>query len=382
LRVVNTVTGNIIYFLGIGGADKHRTKSFRPNHPLKAVIFEELQQVPEQENLEQAKASFRRHLHPDGKFFYCFNPPSQNAHWVNVWYNVCKQDKDYLCIESNYLDILKYVNDIDLREILKLKMIDEEKYKWFYLGKTGGGFGSVYPQFKREKHLLTWEKAQEKFGRQKFVALLIGGDGAVTHDCTSFIPMAIMQNGQALFLDIFHHDPKISGQKSSSELIIYIKKWLTFLFNKYGLQDLVTPILTKIDEAAAELVRQMQYNFGSQKHLVAPFHKSTILDMVGVVQSALAKNMLYIVDYGGYQDWILNKWVKSENPLVVCLENLIWNEKQTGYDPIVPNDDGDAFTYIVNTFYRNPDNLYWLDNMIRIRKDFYDLEVERGGLNV
>jgi PBSX family phage terminase large subunit len=378
LRIYNKRTGGNIYFMGIGGSDKHRTKSFKPKNTLIAVLFEELQQVKDQESLEQAHSSFRRFLDVEkGIFIHLYNPEPQNAHWVNVLWNIKKQDKDWLCIETTYMDVAQFLNDIDLKEIIKLKRLDFPKYEWLYLGKTGGGFGSVYPQFKRNKHFITLSQAKEKFGNMKFVAMIIGGDGAVTHDSTVFTPIGILQNGQGLVLDIFHHDPKISGQKASSELIPFIKIWFAELYAKYNLQDLPIPILWKIDEAAPELVRNLQYNFSNNRNIIAPHHKSTILEMVGVVQSAIAKNMIYVIDFGGYKDYVLNRWVNAENPLVVCLENLIWNEKQTGYDPIVPNDDSDAFTYAVNTFYKNPDNLYWLDNLIRTRKDFYDLEIER-----
>jgi hypothetical protein len=98
--------------------------------------------------------------------------------------------------------------------------------------------------------------------------------------------------------------------------------------------------------------------------------------MVGVVQSTLSQNVVYVADYGGYYDYVLNKWVKKDNPLAVQVENLIWNEKQTGYDPLIPNDASDSFTYAVNTYFRNPDNLYWLANIKRL--DFYDLEIKGG----
>ena len=377
MRIYNKRTHANIYFMGIGGADKHRTKSFKPKNPIIAVLFEELQQVRELENLEQAHSSFRRFLDTEhGKFIHCFNPEPQNAHWVNVYWNLKVNDPDWLCIYSTYMDICKYLNDIDLKEILKMKRLDEGRYRWLYLGETGGGYGSIYPQFKRNKHLLTFEEAKFKFRHNPFVGLIIGVDGAVTHDCTALVPIAILRNGQALVLDIFCHDPLKSQVLSSTELVTYIRIWYDELLKKYSINypnDI--PIMFVCDSASTDLRINLDYHFGSEA-LVVPYKKPTIHQMVGNVQSVIAKNMVYVVDYGGHQDYFLNKWIATENLLATQLENLIWDEKQKGYDPIVPNDVSDAFTYGINNYFKNPDNVYWLENLIRFRQDYYDVEGE------
>ena len=371
LRIYSRRSNCNIYFVGIGGADKHRTKSFKPEHDLIGVLFEELQQVEDQTSLEQAHASFRRFLKPNGVFIHAFNPEPQNAHWVNQLWNLKKQDPDWLCINTTYLDIINFLNDIDLKEIIKMKIEDYERYKWLYLGETGGGFGSVYPQFKRDKHYISTQKYNEKFGAMQIKGVIIGVDSAVTHDATAFVPLLIMSNGQAVVADIFYHDPKTSQQMSSAELIPYIKSWLDRLIKKFNLDDnfgAQVPIVFKVDSAAPEMVRQLAYYFSGRATINA-FKKSTIVEMVGITQSALAKNMINIIDWGGYQDYIMNRWIRG-NPLVVQLENLIWNDAQTGYEDKIPNDATDAFTYAVNSYFKNPDHLYWLD----LKKEYYDWE--------
>lgn len=372
LRIVRKGNNGTIYFLGVGGSDKSRTKSYKTKHKVAGIIFEELQQVKDEESLTQALASFRRLLDPNNwRIILVFNPPAQNAHWVNVWSRIKEKDPDYVVIKTSYLDIIDFINDVDLKEILKMKMLDFQKYEWFYLGKPGGGFGSVYPQFKREKHFITYQESINRFSKYRFKALIIGGDGAVTHDCTSLVPIAILENGQALVLDIFHHDPKTSRQLSSAALMPYIKLWFEELNNKYMIKESGIPILFKIDSAATDFRLELGYKFANNRTMVSSFSKSTIVEMVGVVQSAISENCIYIINFGGYKDYVQNKFIQGENPLVIALENLIWNEKMTGYDPIVPNDDSDAFTYAVNTYYKNPDNVNWLKNLKR--KEFYDL---------
>lgn len=378
LQIYCKRTDCIIYFMGIGGSDIHRTKSFKPKHPLSLVVFEECQQLREQESLEQAHASFRRHLDTSiGSFLHLFNPEPQNFHWLNIYYKIKEHDQDWLCINSSYKDILDYITDLDLKEILKMKLTDKTRYDWMYMGATTGGFGSVYPQFHTSKHLINIEQAREKFGNLLFKALILGVDGAVTHDATVITPIGLLENGQALVLDLFYHDPKVSGQKASSELIPYISNWWSAIKSKYYFESNSSGkinVLCKIDSAAADLIRNLQLHFSNQWQ-VEKFTKPTILEMVGIVQSTLAKNMVYIVDYGGYQDYVLNKWIKAENPLAVQLESLVWNDKQTGYDPAIPNDASDSFTYATCAFYKNPEKVWWLDILSRQRKDFYDIEM-------
>ena len=56
--------------------------------------------------------------------------------------------------------------------------------------------------------------------------------------------------------------------------------------------------------------------------------KGTILQMVDTTQSAIAKNIVSIYDYGGYYNYTQNKWVNGENLLAYQLQTLVWNEKE------------------------------------------------------
>lgn len=379
LRVKCLSSGCNIYFMGIGGSDKSRTKSFKPINPkVRLFVFEELQQVRELENLEQAMASFRRHLSDDGKFIFLFNPPAQNAHWVNVWAKEKSFDADYDIINSSWLNIIPHLSDFDIKEILKCQMLEPEKYDWLYMGKTGGGFGSVYPQFKREKHLLTFAQAQKKFQNQKIQSVIIGGDNAVSHDATCLCPIAIFTNGQCCVLDLYYHDPQTSGDLSVAEQIPLIKQWLHELESKYNLNDPIkkTPIAFIIDGSVIglELVKQLRYTLNSGRYQILAYSEKHIIEMASNLKSVFARNMLYVIDFGGHYNYALARWEKRDNVLAEQLENLIWNEKQTGFDPIVPNDASDALTYGANAIFKNMFNLYYVQDAINTRKDYYDVE--------
>ena len=115
-----------------------------------------------------------------------------------------------------------------------------------------------------------------------------------------------------------------------------------------------------IDEASADLRQACNYFF-SPRALVKPIKKNRIPQMVAVVQSALSNDMVNIIDYGGYYDYVRQTWVNAVNPLHHQLQNLLWNDSGTGYDPALPNDDCDAFTYAVNAWYGRIENMQWFN---------------------
>jgi len=374
----------IIYFVGIGGADFHRTKSLKTKHKVCLVLFDELQQTRNRENLEQAQASFRRLLDPNcWMMLYLFNPPAQKSHWVNIWSNLKKTDVDYTVIHSSYLDVLPFLNDVDLKEILKDKLFNRKHYDWFYMGEASGGFGSVYPMFNINKHLipevLIASKGKYKFLNQRIVGMVIGVDSAVTNDSTVMCPIAIFENGQTAVLNIFYHDPIVSGSVSSAQIVEkYASIWFGMLRKAHNLDDpqAVVPIVFAVDSAAPEMVKALQYHF-SNRATIYSYKKPTIMQMVDIVQSVIAKNMSFIIDFKGYRDFVRNVFVPTrfgEHPLARQLDMLIWNERQTGYDPSIPNDASDAYTYGICFWFKNPENLHWLDVVKYRRSDYYEYE--------
>lgn len=382
LRIYNSKTNSTIYFKGIGGADKSRTRSMRTINKVIAVIFEELQQVKDRESLEQAHASFRRLLDQDkGMFIHLFNPEPINSHWLNIYYNLKSKDKDWLCIHSSYKDVLNFISDLDLREILKMKLTDFPRYEWMYEGKASGGFGAVYYEFKREKHLLSREQALLKFKDRRIVGCIIGVDSAVTRDKTAYVPIFLLDNGQGIVSgrDIFIHDPKLWGAYGSVELMPHILKWYKSIENNYGFKENNIPTIMVVDSAATELIRILQYNMPEHVY-VNKFDKPSIVNMVDTVKGVLARNTIYLIDDGYH--WSIKDAYNCENILAEELENLKWKEKLDGstpttYDASTPNDASDAFTYAVCAWYKNPENIYWVEELNYLtnsRNEIYDYQ--------
>ena len=127
-----------------------------------------------------------------------------------------------------------------------------------------------------------------------------------------------------------------------------------------------------------ELAKQLQYTLDPNRYDVIRYSNKNVIEMAGNLKSVFARNMLYIIDYGGHFNYALNRWEQRYNVLAEQVESLIWNEKETGFDPIIPNDACDALTYGANAIFKNMFNLYYIDTAIKVRKEFYDDEENRG----
>lgn len=142
LKIINKLNGNIIYFKGVGGADLSRTKGFKTSKKLSLIMFDELQQLPDQSNLDQALATFRRHLDNEiGKVLMCFNPEPQNSHWCNEYYRINTENNTYLTLWTSYKDIAGILSKVDIEAIEMERIINPSNYKYLYLGETNGLFG-------------------------------------------------------------------------------------------------------------------------------------------------------------------------------------------------------------------------------------------------
>ena len=381
LRIEREGNSGNIYFIGSGGSNKDRTKGLKTKHPVIAAIVEECQEFKDKESYDQFMASLRRNLTEDAVVITLGNPPAVEAHWFNQMVEKKKKDKDCLVARMTWEDIVEFLTDYDIKEILKCRLLEPEYYAWMYGGIPTGGLGQVYPMFRKDVHLIPFEQRSNSKLLQDFriVGVIVGCDGAVNKDSTVFVPRFIMSNGQSVAGKIFYHDPKTNGVKGSFPLVENEgKRWFTELIKENNLDNpynymASVPIVFVVDSAATELIQALRYYFGNRATVYA-IKKGTILQMVDTVQSAIGKNVVAVYDYGGYYNYTLNKWIAGDNILAYQYRSLIWNEKQNGYDPIIPNDATDADTYGIYFYYKQVENIIWLQDVVNRRKDYYILQ--------
>lgn len=228
--------------------------------------------------------------------------------------------------------------------------------KWI-LGNWVKAEGLVFPLFKREKHFMTPDEYAERFGKHFIEYIIFGVDGANTNDSTVIQPLAIMDTGQAVAIEMFYHNPKVNGQLSNEQLVPFILKYFDDLKQKYRLDYGRIRLYTAVDCAAADLCLTLQYHLPDYFN-VNKFTKKDILFTTDVVNNAFSRMAVCILDFGGYYNYVRGGFTEGVSQLVTDLELMTWDKSNEKYDPEVPNDCADAFRYALCAYYNNPDNLW------------------------
>lgn len=300
---------------------------------------------------------------PNSKFFGTCNPEAP-SHFVKKHLDNREIDtfQEHFTIYDNTTLDPEFVRNLE-NEYRGTVYFD----KWI-LGKWIANEGLVYPLFRRERHYLTAEEFTRRYGLHRIRAVIIGGDGATTNDSTALVPLAVMENGQAVTLELFYHNPKINGAMSNEQLVPVIQRYLDELESKYRFRENGVEICMPIDCAAADLVLTLAYKL-EERYNVRKYTKKDVLLTTDVVNNALGRNAICILDHGGYYNYVRNRFERCDNPLVVDLESMIWDKENKGYDANVPNDCADAFRYAVNSYYLNPWNLWETPNAAEFYKE-------------
>lgn len=378
-------TGATIYFKGVGGSDYSRSKGFKTRNDsdkpskLSLIICDETQQLRDEQALRQVIATFVRSLDSEAtamlngrvvkpRIIFAGNPEMVKAHWWNAYCKKYRFAGVYEFIDTNYLTIYKYLSPITREEIETERKYNPLMYKFLYLGEIDDLAGGAYGQFKRERHYITREQFNQETEGARLVYIIWGGDGAITHDSTGITPIGVYSNGRGYVLERFYYDPLQTGQVlAPSQLADLIKEYVDLMCKAYSIYELGVGSYFAIDCAAADLITQLAYQLDGY-HIVKGFTGKNIIKNNAVINNCFAKNMIKIVDFGGYYDFYQRRFVPTTadtEPLVYQLESVTW--KNYKLDPAIPNDYTDALTYGVNVYFNNPDNLY-----LPTRKGAYD----------
>jgi PBSX family phage terminase large subunit len=358
LKITNKLNGNTIHFEGIGGADLSRSKGLKTRKKVSLIVVDETQQLPSQNNLDQALATFRRHLDEvQWNIILAFNPERQNSHWCNEYFRGNQLLDNWLCMETSYKDISGYLTKVDLEAIRLEKAINPDNYRYLYLGETEGLFGGVYHTFNRSFHLIREKIVRELIKTIGIFSVLIGVDAATTRDKTGFVPTIILNNGQGIVLNYFYHDPIKNGAISNDILYPFVERWLDDLHYRWSIPSNMR-IDMIFDSANADLRLVCARRLPS-RYVCVSYSQKNIVQMAHIMQNAFGRNVLYILDEDGIHNYINNRKEYGFHPLVTQLESVTWAETGDKFDPIVPNDLTDALTYSTAFYFRNPNALYF-----------------------
>jgi hypothetical protein len=187
------------------------------------------------------------------------------------------------------------------------------------------------------------------------------------------VPLAILDNGMAVTLPMFYHNPKENGQLSNEELMPYIERYLRELNEEYRLMETGVEQHFAVDCAAADLCLTLGNHLSHKGYDVWKYTKKDLNQTTDIVNNAFARNILYVIDYGGYYNYHRNRFIEGTSQLVIDLELMTWDEKNEKFDDSIPNDCCDAFRYAVCTFYNNPNNIWETPNPeLRFKENIND----------
>lgn len=347
LEIVSLTTGAKCYFSGINGKtddDVTATKGFTPQFKMLAMcILDEADQVKHPNHITAWESTAARFMLPTGKMVYAYNPPMSKNHWVYKFFGDKIRNgatKIYLTWEN--IKIL--LNEKTVNIIEKFRKDDPEYYKYWYLGECILFRGMVYPQFKRDKHIVNIYQLIS--AGDKVSELVLGVDEGTVNDSTCVTALAIMQSGRAVVLDLLEIDPQVIGQQAPTEASRMLFVFLTEVINKFTfLARTQRRWIFESAEGGQMLKLQFEIDYGEDCLIV---RDKNVLGDVKRVRSMLNENiLLFHVDNN-----------VSTMILIEDLENYVFDEKTNTIKKQQRDDTIDSLEYATKLYYDAPIQTY------------------------
>lgn len=312
-KIVHKASGSTFYFYGQDDFQKLKSNDIGN---IIAVWYEEAAEFLSQEDFDQSNVTFMRQKHPRAKFvqfFWSYNPPRNPYNWINEWFEQCKQNDDYLCHSSTYLDDeLGFVTEQMLEDIERIKENDFDYFRYLYLGEAVGLGNNVY-------NMSTFHELDALPSDDKLIGISYALDGGHQQSATAVCAFGITAKGKVILLDTWYYSP--AGQvvkKAPSQLTQDIHAFIKRVNEKYKVQT----FQYTIDSAEGALRNQFYLDFGIRWHPVAKLRKVTMIDNT---QSLLAQGRFYYLNTENNKVFIsehrMYRWdentMHSDNPNVI-----------------------------------------------------------------
>ena len=327
-KIKHRKTGSTFYFYGQD--DFQKLKSNDINN-LIAVWYEEAAEFKNKEEFDQTNTTFMRQKHKLAKFVYFFwsyNPPRNQYHWINEWAEEMKSAPNYLVHESTYLDDkLCFVTDQMLEEINRIKDNDYDYYRYLYLGEAVGLGTNVY-------NMATFQPLKAIPDDDPLIGIYFATDTGHQVSATSTSAFGMTRKRNVILLDTDYYSP--AGKvvkKAPSEMSKDMHDFYEKVRNRYGV-----PVYQKtIDSAEGGIRNQYFRDYGEHIHPVA---KGKKVDMIDNVHDLLALGRFFYLDIPANEIFI------DEH------KKYQWDERTLapGRDPEVIKEDDhtcDVFQYFV-----------------------------------
>lgn len=179
--------GNIIRFIATGG-DEHRTKGldFEKGY-VHRFIHDESQELAEAFEVKGAEKTLLRLMSDSTKWIYIYNPPPNKGEFANQYFPDLVRFGRAKRIYSSWEDIYELLDKEVVAEILRDKKQDYNYYLYEYMGQVVASKGLVYPQFRRDKHVVNIFTLLSQ--GDSVSELVLGLDEGTVNDSTCVTPL-------------------------------------------------------------------------------------------------------------------------------------------------------------------------------------------------
>ncbi len=342
-KVICKVTGAICYFDGINGKtddDLTATKGFSPQFKTLALcILDEADEVKHQNHITAWESTAYRFMLPHAKIVYAYNPPMVKSHWAYKFFGD-KIRNGATRIYATWEDIRGLLAPKAIEQIEKFKKNDPEYYRYWYLGEAVLFKGMVYPQFKRDKHIVNIYDLFKQGDRVS--ELVLGLDEGTCNDSTCVTPLAIMYSGKAVVLDCFENDPLVAGQQSPTQQSKALSEFLNKLLGHFPfLQNRRRRWIFECAEGGQMLRLQFMEDTGEECYLVT---KKNIMGDIKRVRSMLSEGILL---------FHVDPFVSTET-LIEDIEGYVFDEKTNTIKKGQRDDTIDSMEYATKLYYDAP----------------------------
>lgn len=332
--------GNIIRFQAIGG-DEHRTKGLEfESGYIHRYIVDEAQELEEEFEVRGAEKTMLRFMGPTTKWIYIYNPPPTKGEFANQYFPEQVRRGRAKEIYASYKDIYGLLESEVKEEIEKDRLQDHNYYLYEYMGEVVAARGLVYPQLRRDKHIVNFFDLLARGDRVS--ELIFGLDEGTCNDSTCVTPLAIMYSGRAVVMDCFENDPLIAGQQSPAEQSRALQNFLADFLERYPLLRQV-PRRWIFESAEGGQMLRLQFLEDTDEECYLVKNKNVLGD-VKRVRSMLSEGLLLF-------------HVDSRNNtmrLIEDMENYVFDEKTNKIKPQQRDDTIDSLEYATKLYYDAP----------------------------
>ena len=355
--------------------DVNATKGKRLIRPISLFIMDEVQKLHSKEILLNCLSTFLRQMKAGHSKVILAGNPDRASMWFDEFYKAKLIDPEWTVLKPTYKDIIEWIPNALLHEILDLQKNDPISYRQIYLGDLdAAGWETVFHSFIEDKCYIDRReliKSDERLGMRAFInSIVIGVDDAESKDAIAALTLTVHNSGFLRVQESFYLSCKeLSIKPALTERCAMIIKYLDYI-NAHFNPEHTLPIIFSFD-CASGMYRQMSVLASTDKNymrwrnvrLFAYKDKQEKEQQLDLINAAFSNETLKVVNVDAYSPQY------SNSKLVEQIKALRYMENKK-IDPTIPNDCTDALQYAVMMVLKNPYNLTFPERRLRYEQDY------------